>query len=224
MSPTTRSPQDTLVHSYLYLRRAIGFIGIGLPAVLIIGKLLIQGGGLQDSISSYFWTDMRGVFVGSMCAAGAFLLSYRGYEPVDDIAGNVAGIAAIGLALFPTAPDNPDATASVIGVVHLVFAAFFFLTIAFFAIVLFRRTSEMGPTERKLQRNRLYLTCGLVIIGCLLAIAVVGRFFADATAGLHPELWLETIAVMAFGLAWLTKGEAILGDVFPTPAVVTTEA
>jgi hypothetical protein len=29
---------------------------------------------------------------------------------------------------------------------------------------------------------------------------------------------------MSFGVAWLTKGEAILGDVFPTPAVVTTEA
>ncbi len=224
MSPTTRSPEDTLVHSYLYLRRAIGVIGAALPAVLIIGKLLIQGGGLQDSISSYFWTDMRGVFVGSMCAAGAFLLSYRGYEVIDDIAGNVAGIAAIGLALFPTAPDNPDGNAAAIGVAHLVFAAIFFLTIAFFAIVLFRRTSEMGPSERKLRRNQVYLTCGVVIIGCLLAIAVVHQFFDAATAGLHPELWLETIAVMAFGLAWLTKGEAILGDVFPTPEAVTADA
>jgi len=194
------------------------------PAVLIIGKLIVDGGGLQDSISAYFYTDMRGVFVGSMCAVGAFLLSYRGYDSIDDIAGNVAGVAAIGVALFPTAPENPSSTASVIGVLHLVFASIFFLTIAFFAIVLFRRTSEMGPTERKLQRNRLYLTAGIVIIACLLAIAVVHQFFDAATAGLHPELWLESIAVMSFGLAWLTKGEAILGDVFPTPAVVSTEA
>jgi len=224
MSPTTRSPEDTLVHSYLYLRRAIGVIGTALPAVLIIGKLIVDGGGLQDSISAYFYTDIRGVFVGSMCAVGAFLLSYRGYEAIDDIAGNVAGVAAIGVALFPTAPENPSSTAALVGVLHLVFASIFFLTIAFFAIVLFRRTSEMGPTERKLQRNRLYLTAGIVIIACLLAIAAVHQFFAVATAGLHPELWLESIAVMSFGLAWLTKGEAILGDVFPTPAVVSTEA
>jgi hypothetical protein len=221
---SARSPEDTLVHSYLYLRRAIGVIGTALPAVLIIGKLIVDGGGLQDSISAYFWSDMRGVFVGSMCAVGAFLLSYRGYDVVDDIAGNLAGVAAIGVGLFPTAPDHPSSTAQVIGVLHLVFAAIFFLTIAFFAIVLFRRTSEMGPTERKLQRNRLYLTCGIVIIACLLAIAAVHQFFDAALAPVHPELWLESIAVMSFGVAWLTKGEAILGDVFPTPAVVTTEA
>jgi hypothetical protein len=220
MSPTTRSPSDTLVHSYLYLRRAIGLIGVALPAVLIIGKLIVQGGGLQDSISSYFYTDMRGVFVGSMCAVGAFLLSYRGYDVIDDVAGNLAGIAAIGLALFPTAPGDPSSTAAFVGVLHLVFASIFFLTIAFFAIFLFRRTNEMGPTERKLQRNRLYLTCGVVIIACLLAIAAVHQFLAAATAGIHPELWLETIAVMSFGVAWLTKGEAILGDVLPTPASV----
>ena len=224
MSLTTRSPSDTLVHSYLYLRRAIGLIGLALPAVLIIGKLVIQGPGLQDSISSYFYTDMRGVFVGSMCAVGAFLLSYRGYAVIDDVAGNLAGVAAIGVALFPTAPGDPSSTAAVIGVLHLVFASIFFLTIAFFAIVLFRRTSEMGPSERKVQRNRLYLTCGVVIIGCLLAIAAVHQFFSAQTAGLHPELWLETIAVMAFGVAWLTKGEAILGDVFPTPRSVVSEA
>jgi len=129
MSPTTRSPEDTLVHSYLFLRRAIGLIGLGLPAVLIIGKLIVQGGGLQDSISSYFYTDMRGVFVGSMCAVGAFLLSYRGYDVIDDVAGNLAGVAAVGVALFPTAPADPSGTAALIGVLHLVFAAIFFLTI-----------------------------------------------------------------------------------------------
>lgn len=224
MSPTARSSEDVLVHSYLYLRRAIGVIGTALPAVLIIGKLIVQGGGLQDSISSYFYTDLRGVFVGSMCAVGAFLLSYRGYDVIDDVAGNLAGIAAIGVGLFPTAPADPDRTAVVIGVLHLVFASIFFLTIAFFAIFLFRRTSEMGPTERKLQRNRVYLTCGVLIIACLLAIAVVHQWFDAATAGLHPELWLESVAVMAFGVAWLTKGEAILGDVLPTPAAVTARA
>lgn len=224
MSLTTRSPEGTLVHSYLYLRRAIGIIGTVLPAVLIIGKLIVEGGGLQDSISAYFYTDMRGVFVGSMCAVGAFLLSYRGYDVIDDVAGNLAGIAAIGVGLFPMAPEDPSSTAALVGVLHLVFASIFFLTIAFFAIFLFRRSSEMGPNERKLRRNRLYLTCGVVIIGCLLAIAAVHQFFNAQTAAVHPELWLESIAVMAFGIAWLTKGEAILGDVFPTPAAAVTEA
>ena len=28
----------------------------------------------------------------------------------------------------------------------------------------------------------------------------------------QPVFWLEAIAVLAFGISWLTKGEAILGD------------
>jgi hypothetical protein len=27
-----------------------------------------------------------------------------------------------------------------------------------------------------------------------------------------PVYWLETLAILAFGISWLTKGEAILGD------------
>ena len=28
----------------------------------------------------------------------------------------------------------------------------------------------------------------------------------------HPVFWLETIAILAFGFSWITKGEAILKD------------
>ncbi len=31
-------------------------------------------------------------------------------------------------------------------------------------------------------------------------------------AAFHPEFWLETIAVVAFGICWLVKGQAILKD------------
>ncbi|WP_156756973.1 DUF998 domain-containing protein [Actinokineospora pegani] len=201
--------RGTLVHSYLFLRRAIGVIGLLLPVVLIVGGLLADG-GLAGSISGYYHGSLRDVFVGAMCAVGVFLISYRGYDRVDEVVGNVAAVAAIGVALFPTAPADADGTERVFGVLHLVFAGVFFLALAFFCLVLFRRSDDTAPTPRKRARNGVYLACGLVIVASLVLIALCALLgLAEA---LRPALWLETAAILAFGLAWLTKGEAVLAD------------
>src|SRR5690554_5561503 len=99
-----RSKDEHLVRSYLSLRKAIGIIGIGLPFTLAIGGLLL-GIDLQKSISCYYHTDLRNLFVGSLCAIAVVLWSYRGFERKDDIAGNLACIFALGVALFPTNPN-----------------------------------------------------------------------------------------------------------------------
>lgn len=204
--------RDTLVHSYLYLRRAIGLIGMALPLVLVIGQFLIDG-RLQHSISGYYYSDLRDIYVGSMCAIGVFLLSYRGYGPLDDLVSNIAAVAAIGVALFPTKPSSGASPADeVFGVLHLVAAGVFFLALAYFCLVLFRRTTpEDPPTERKATRNGVYVVSGVVILASLALLVVVGLFLPQL-ADLRPALWLEFAATFAFGVAWLTKGELILPD------------
>jgi hypothetical protein len=214
-----RTPQDTLVHSYLFLRRAIGLIGLALPFVLILGKSAIDGGGLLNSVSAYYYTDLRDVFVGSMCAIGAFLLSYRGYGTLDDLVGNIAAVAAFGVALCPTAPVNPSGSDRTLGVLHVAFAGVFFLALAFFCLFLFTRSDNVDPTPRKVERNRVYVACGAVMIVSLVLIVVCGLFLGGEVGSLHPGLWLEALAIVAFGVAWLTKGEAILRDLSPAPAV-----
>jgi len=213
---TLQPPSEgNLVLSYLGLRKAVGIIGTALPFVLAFGKILLEGPGIQSSISSYYHTEMRDVFVGSLCAIAVFLLSYRGYERKDDIAGDLACIFAIGVALFPTTPDlNPTSRDKLIGGLHLLFAALFLLTLAFFSLVLFRKTDPTKPpTRRKQQRNIVYTVCGYTMLACIALIAVVA-LLPDTTPvrGLDPAFWLESIAVVAFGVSWLTKGEAILKD------------
>lgn len=208
-------PQGSLVISYLGLRKAIGIIGIALPFVLAFGKILLDGPGLQSSISSYYYTVMRDVFVGSLCAIAVFLMSYRGYERKDDIAGKLACAFAIGVALFPTTPDmDPTARDKVIAGLHFLFAASFFLTLAFFSLVLFRKTDPTKtPTPKKLQRNVVYTICGYAILACIALIAGLGLLPGTSPVRrLAPAFWLESIAVVAFGISWLTKGEAILKD------------
>jgi hypothetical protein len=205
-----------LVISYLWLRRAVGVIGTSLPFVLVFGTWLLGGRGIEPSISAYYYTSMRDAFVGSLCAIGVFLLSYRGYDRVDNVTGNLACIFAVGIALFPTSPAiGATAAMTLVGHIHLVFASAYFLTLAFFSLVLFRKTNPDGRmTERKKQRNIIYAVCGYAILVCI-GLVVVDMVFFKHTAlqTIDPVFWLESGAVLAFGISWLTKGETILADV-----------
>jgi len=214
---TPGDPATTsLVISYLTLRKAVGVIGTALPFVLVPGKWLLQGGGIQPSISAYYYTSMRDVFVGSLCAIGVFLLSYRGYDRVDDLTGNLACVFAVGLALFPTAPASSASAAQVVvGYVHLALASAYFLTLAYFSLALFTKTDPAKPmTARKKQRNLVYTVCGYTILVSIALVVVDFAFLKHSgVQALDPVFWLESAAVLAFGISWLTKGEAILGDV-----------
>lgn len=214
--PSENSTSSSLVISYLGLRKAVGIIGTSLPFVLVVGKWLLDGWGIQPSISDYYYTDMRNVFVGALCAIGIFLLSYRGYERADDIAGDLACGFAVGVALFPPTPPTGSSGLDVfIGHVHLAFAAAFFLTLAYFCLALFTKTDPTKRmTARKRQRNGVYRACGFTILACIALIVLDFSLLKNTgIQQLNPVFWLESAMVLAFGISWLTKGEAILADV-----------
>jgi len=209
------NPQDSLVISYLALRKAVGIIGFALPFVLVAGKALLDSPAIQSSISGYYYTDMRNVFVGSLCAIGVFLMSYRGYEPKDEIAGRLASAFAIGVALFPTTPYvGATSRDMMIGILHWSFAALLFLTLSYFSLVLFTKTDpNKQPTPQKHMRNTVYRVCGYIMLASILLIGVVSLpAVQPLVERLVPIFWLESIAVVTFGASWLIKGETILKD------------
>ena len=208
---------DHLVRSYLSLRKSIGIIGIALPFVLALGGALLKQQVLQPSISHYYHTIVGDIFVGSLCAIAVFLFSYCGHGRRDRIATNLASLFAVGVALFPTArTEDAPAPESMIGTIHFIFAALFFLTLAYISLRLFRLTDRVNPTPQKIARNRVYATCGYVMLACIAMIAVVKLLFDDSwIMQIQPVFWLEAAAIVAFGVSWLTKGEAILKDVVP---------
>jgi hypothetical protein len=210
-----RGGENSLVFSYLTLRKTIGILGVAFPFALSLGALILFHTGLQSSMSSYYHTGVRDVFVATLCVIGFFMLSYRGYERADNIAGNLACAFAVGVALFPTTAGGVvSGHARVIGHVHLAFAALFFLTLIYFSLILFTKTDpSKTPTRQKLRRNKVYKSCGYTMSACILLIVVFkllppGSAFGDY----RPVYWLEALAVVAFGFSWLTKGEAILKD------------
>jgi hypothetical protein len=146
-----------LVISYLTLRQAVGWIAILLPFVLSTGNLISSTVSPPQSLSGYYYTDMRNIFVGAFCALGVLLVAYSGYDYVDRWITNIAGLGAIGLAFCPTKPAvcvtgvvacpvpsvrNLSASQQVVGDIHLVFA---FLAIIMMGLMALR-FAKTGPT------------------------------------------------------------------------------
>jgi hypothetical protein len=203
------------VYSPIAHQRVIGVFGITLPLVVFLGALFFFGTGIQSSISSYYWTNMRDIFVGALWAIGVLLLSYKGYEAADNFASNLACVFAIGVSLFPTTPDNTTSeVAIIIGRMHFAFAALLFGTLIFFCLFLFSKTDpKKKPTKRKLQRNIVYRICGYAMALCIvLTVVSQNPAIAPALVPYNPIFWLESLAIVAFGVSWFVKGETILKD------------
>ena len=211
-------PGDPRIISYMTLRQAVGYLGILLPFVLAIGNWLIFSAGLQGSVSDYYYTPMRGVLVGGLCVIGAFLLAYHGYDRWDSLFSNAAGIGAVGVALFPTPPDNPSARATIVGYFHFAFGALMFSSLIVIALWLFRKTDpNSAPTRVKQLRDRVYLICGIVMLVALSFAGIASLPFATALNPINPVFWGEATAIVAFGVSWLVKGQVILRDKQPLP-------
>jgi hypothetical protein len=221
---TASGTKNPFVLSYLALRRAVGCVALGLPFVLAI-PLWLRGDVFQSSISAYYYTGMRNLFVGSLCAIAMFMLCCRGYDLKDEIAGIFSSLCALGVAFFPTTPDcNATKRQCEIGTAHYTFAALLFLTLAYFCLVLFKMTADPeAMTRKKWQRNRMYTICGYTILASILLIAISKiPSVHHRVENLEPVFWFETTALIAFGIAWLTKGETFLRDENPQPPVTKT--
>lgn len=206
---TIKSDHTPQIHSYLSLRKAVGWIGILLPFVLVLGHCTIFGGDtILHNLSVYYHTGMRDLFVGSICAIALFLFFYRGYDRWDNIAANLSGFFALGIAFFPTVKEGPwDWVARV----HFYSAACFFVILAFISLFLFTR-GEKRPTGRKLKRNIIYRACGIIMLASLAGIEIYFLFTDENHDDSRFVLIAETITLMAFGISWLTKGGTLYPD------------
>jgi hypothetical protein len=205
--------QDPRIISYMTLRQAVGYLGVLLPFVLALGNGLALSGGLQQSLSDYYHTGMRGVLVGALCVIGAFLLAYHGYDRWDSLFSNAAGAGAVGVALFPTPPNHPSAAATIAGYFHFAFGTVMFSSLIVMALWLFRKTDPRNtPARPKRVRDIVYLVCGIVMLVSLSLAGIASLPFAAGLSSLDPVFWMESTAVVAFGVSWLIKGQMVLRD------------
>jgi len=208
MSPTAESLSQQ-AH-----RRLIGILGLLLPLLLYVFAGLRHTVGLPawtplNSISAYYYTGAVAIFVGVLFALALFLLTYPGYKGViaDRLLGLVGGTAGILVALFPTsAPDGlsaPTWWSPYMRTVHYLSAVVLFVAFILFAIWLFRKSNIPRRGDRPLEKRRrddICLASGIIMIASVL--------WAASSMFTHAPIFIpESIAIIAFAVSWLTKGE-----------------
>lgn len=214
------------------LRKIIGVLGMALPLLLYGGLAIFCGiTSPLPSISHYYYTRVDSIFIIVISLMAIFLIVYKGKEPIDFWVSSIAGIFAFCVLLFPT--DNistpciigKDAAVSCLEnndfreYFHFISAAIFLLSLAYMALCLFTQSDKI-PSKRgypKIMRNRIYRTCGVVMILAILVVAIgmqtfypiISPTFYEAN---HLTFWMETVAVEAFGVAWFIKGDTFWKD------------
>jgi hypothetical protein len=213
---------SVLATNYLYLRKVVGWLGTLLPLILLAANpiaLRIEHsscGWLPNSVSGYYYSPARNIFVGALCALGLFLIAYVGADLGDRVITDLAGVFALGVAFFPTTPTvtSPASAAcetvsrlssrqQIIGDVHAVSAVLLFVFLAWMAI---RFTTSDSP-----QRNRIYWICAIVILASV-AAAVVTNFLPASLRPAFPYLFLyEAVGIFAFGVSWFVDDQTLSG-------------
>ncbi|SEQ04385.1 hypothetical protein SAMN05444005_10569 [Flavobacterium urocaniciphilum] len=186
-------------------------------------QVYTYGSPFKASISHYYYSSVGEIFTGALGTVALFLFCYKGH-PLrksefglsDKVMSKLAAFFALGIVAFPTTSkhcieDNLRVFTSSFntGIIHFAFAGLFFVTLAFISIFNFRRTKKVSEFGTKPAHN-IYKYCGYVMLICVALILIYRVFLRDQYEWLdsiYPILILETIALIAFGVSWLTKGK-----------------
>jgi multisubunit Na+/H+ antiporter MnhB subunit len=227
-TPDFSDPGEIALTNQNTLRKTVGLLGMALPLLLYLFLLADAGYNRpMPSISHYYMTRSCGIFVIVVSLLAIFLMIYKGKEKVDFYLSTTAGACALLLLLFPTTNlANPQGcehcvvttlkTSSFRPTFHLIAAAAFLFALAIISFFLFTRTkkSKEDRGKQKRRRNRVYRTCGVLIVAALLVMlcGVAFNLFQPFYDNNNLTFWMETLAVEAFGFSWFVKGETILKD------------
>ena len=176
-----------MLQTYFNLRMSIGFVALVFPIILLVNSI----GGIQcdesaglctlKSISAYYYNTVfyKSLFIGVLVFMGSLLMLYKGYSREEDVALNLAGLFAWGVALFPTRPELiddleqvPEILTNFLGLsyslihgLHLVFAVAFFACIGY---VCWFRSSEtlehLNPDSSKENYKRAYKGFAILLV------------------------------------------------------------
>ena len=201
--------------TYYAIRNSIGILGCLLPVLSILGALFSP----NVIYSNYWWTSISvtyystPVLISILSSVGIFLIvySFNAYSKWDRIVNLIAGVAAIGVVIFPcVCPWLEEGTKvglfylpmKVSNYFHCASAFLVFLMLALNNLCLFSKSNNS-------KKNLAYRICGITILVALVLFALNGAFFNIRAL----VITLETIMLLAFGISWIIKGH-LLDNIF----------
>jgi len=190
------------VFDYRALRLLMGIIALTLPFLVT----LLSSSPLS-SISASYYTEARDALVGMLFVVGALLWAYNGHSIKEAVASKIASVAAICVVMFPAACDICET--NIISKTHYGAAVILFAILAYFCFVPFRLNTK-GKKGKKGRRSKIYFVCGWIMVGCMLSLLIAKLMMsAETMEALSVTYWLETIALVTFGFAWIVAGKYI---------------
>lgn len=220
------------------LQQTVGWIAFLMPiAVRLLAYLSPDHIWTTNSISAYYYSSARDVFVSALVVGGVVLAFFDTRDPRDRIIAKVAGMAAMGIGLFPMKISQgvlvskqtliPDDETKLVAALqncphgplgfHFFFVGIFFALTFYLVTFRFKANTPAMPTTEKKQRNRLYQVFGYLMGGAFFWIGILE--YLDKQ---HSIFWPETLAVMAFSAAWLVKGQFVVKDKAPASSVTVS--
>lgn len=226
--------QQHILSTYNSLRLGMGIIAAATPIVIVLWALIF-GVGWQDSISAYYFAPLgdkleysiypgRVLFVGVLFALGSFLYLYKGFSWGENVALNLAGAFAVGVAMCPMYAQVGYIPYS--NILHFTFAVLLFVCMAYTAIFCCDDTLQwVADPKRRAWFRRTYYVIGWFMALFPLTGFVLAYFF-DAVQ--RHIFWIEAAGIWAFAAYWFTKSielkeseaelRAIAATLAPPPA------
>jgi hypothetical protein len=230
------------MQSYLLIRTVVGILGLALPFLLWWGDdaFLVGSARLRGSLSTYYHTSMRDLFVGGLCVIGFLLITYMagGWRLPEFWLSSLAGLAVIVVAFFPTdrpgfrrgdavcgrdafpVPDGCSPMQTRLGEgltasIHYTAAAVFIASLAVICLYFAQQERAGGH----MGGARLHWTCAGLIVAAGVWI-VLGRIWRLEILDVTPLYVGEVVSVWSFSASWLAKGKDIKKA--PVPRILRT--
>lgn len=212
--------------TFVRLRLWVGVVGLLFPFILWFGGRTFHI-PLAPSMSAYYHATencydpkhaencpygdlvkgegpMRNTFVGLLFVIGAVMFFMKGFSYWEGFALNIAGVAAVLVALNPMPWSRVEASGFPI---HGFSAITFFVCLAFVASICSRKTLNYFPQDtpdrdKKIALYKLaYDICG----GAMIVSPAVAYVLTLNNKQNIFHFWIEALGIIAFGCYWLIK-------------------
>jgi hypothetical protein len=235
--------RDTLT-TYRHVRLAMALLLALLLVAVVLRALSAPGICFEGSISAYYFTSVRAVFVTALCALGTCLIVYRGNRDAEDIALNASGALAFVVAFVPTrVPSATGVTCSASNVpgpgqledavnnnmVAMIIVSFVAIALAMVLVALSTRTARergtRGPGTAPIVALSVFL--GVLVLGSLaFAIWPDGfRAHAHTTAAFGTFIGiLAVVAINAFDSGMERSVDGLLKETRELPSTTLERA
>ncbi|NOJ49847.1 hypothetical protein [Bradyrhizobium archetypum] len=214
-----------IVENYRKLRTRMGVITLAFP-VVVIAMGIYWGIGIQPTLSDYYFAGqppgtridifpVRLWFCGILFAVGVFLFKYRGFSKNEDRWLSLAGLFALGVAIFPMSLEGKSDwnLFERLGMpwlsLHGVCAVLAFACIA--VVILWYSDSTLSQLKTSNPKAHKRFKTAYFLVGCYMVLAIgtsVLLHYLNEKRGSYI-LFAEWSGIWAFAAYWFVKNREL---------------